>query len=84
MLHPLELTVTKPSINNLFIIPSGPCRLGWSLIVALVGILLGYLVAILSCVLAAKTPLARHEKSNQVIEVQPAPRRGGQMMTSRA
>jgi len=62
----------------------GHCELGWSMFVAAGGLLFGYIVAILSCVLAAKTPLSRKETSNQVIEVQPAPRRDGQMITSRA
>lgn len=49
------------------------------------GLLFGYLVAILSGVLAAKTPLSRQAKmTHQVREVKPAPRRAAHMMTSRA
>lgn len=50
----------------------GHCFPGWSLYVAVAGLLFAYVLAIASCVLASKTPLRSHGKANQIIEVQPA------------
>lgn len=65
---------------------SGDCTYGWSMIVAAGGILCGYIVAICSCVLSAKTPLRSITQGNQLVEVKPASAAGGRrdFVTSRA